>query len=261
MGVSRDDETFQVAVSVHEEHVTGMGATKQKQERVIYYYAEKKDATGVFIQPLNQNAFPSGEKTLVTDEEFFAKYRPEPLYFYNKVKVAMDAVESGLDKGQKALEHGRDNVAEKEFKKALAVDEKNVRAIFGLGTAYLSSDNKESALEVFEKIMSLEMSFSPRHKHMFNDFGMRLRKGGMFEQALQYYEKAAAQLKGDDENLYFNIGRANYDLKHYREAGEWLRKALSVNPGFAEAKKFLAGIDKYLDGEASQREEPTPGAV
>lgn len=261
MGFSKDARQFQVAVSVCEEHVIGMGATKQKQERVIYYYAEKKDDQGVFIQALNHKDFPSGEKTLVSDEEFFAKYRPEPLYFYNRVKVAMDAVEAGLEKGQKALENGHDKVAEKEFKKALAVDEENVRAIFGLGTAYLSSENKDAALGVFEKIMSLDMSFSPRHKHMFNDFGMRLRKGGMFEQALQYYEKAAAQLKGEDENLYFNVGRAYYDLKRYQEAGESLRKALSANPDFVEAKKFLAVIDKCLAGDAAQCLEPTPAGA
>ncbi len=258
MGFSRDSRKFQVAASVCEEHVVGIGATKQKQERIIYYFAEKKDDQGVYIQALNHKDFPSGEKDLVSDEEFFAKYRPEPLFFYNRVKVAMDAVEAGLEKGQKALENGHDKVAEKEFKKALALDEDNVRAIFGLGTAYLSSDNKDAALGVFEKIMSLEMSFSPRHKHMFNDFGMRLRKSGLYDQALQYYEKAAAQFKGEDENLYFNIGRAYYDLKRYDEAGESLRKALAVNPGFIEAQKFLAVIDKCLAGDAAGCETPAP---
>jgi len=244
MGVDINSGNFEVAVSVREQHVIGTGVTKQKQERTLYFYARKEDDQGVHIQTLNQNDFPSGETVLVSDEEFFAKYRPEPLYYYNRVKVAMDNVSQSLEKGDKALQRGNAKVAEKEFKKALAVDEDNIRAIFGLGGAYLASGAKESAQEVFEKIMSLEMSFEPQHKHMFNDFGIRLRKGGLLPEALRYYEKAAAQAREDDENLFFNIGRANYDLERLDDAAAWAEKALSVNPQFTEARKFLAAIEK-----------------
>ncbi len=258
MHAVKDGGRFEVAVSVREEHVIGSGMTKQKQERTLYYYALKKDDQGVGIQTLNQNDFPSGETVVVSDEEFFAKYRPEPLYFYNRVKVAMDQVSQSLEKGDRALKRGNAKVAEKEFKKALAVDEDNIRAIFGLGGAYLAAGSKDSALEVFEKIMSLDMSFEPKHKHMFNDFGIRLRKGGLFKEALRYYEKAAAQLKGDDENLYFNIGRAYYDLNLMDDAAAWLGKALAANPAFVEARKFLAVIEKDRASGRPACPEATP---
>ena len=243
-------ERFTVAVSVRESYKTGFGSTTQDAERVLYYYAEKTPEDGIHVQALNANSVPSGETTPVSEDEFFQKYKPEPLMYYNLVKPRMEAMQSELDRGEKHLEAGRLERAEESFQKALGYDAENLRAIFGLGNAYLAGGKLDEAKDIFDKIMGIELAFGPENKFLFNEFGIRMRKAGLLSLARSYYEKALA-VSENDENLLFNLGRVLYELEEYDGAVEAAERCLAINSGFLIAAKLAKAARKAAAAAAT----------
>jgi tetratricopeptide (TPR) repeat protein len=236
-------DRFAVAVSVRETYKVGIGVTAQESERLLYYYVEKTPETGIRVQALNANSVPSGAKTEISDQEFLEKYKPEPLIYYNTVKPRLEAMQAELEKGEKHLEAGRVEKAEKSFQKALEFDAANLRAIFGLGNTYLTAGKMEEAKEVFEKIMSIDLAFGPENKFLFNEFGIRMRKSGMLRMAKTYYEKALA-VAAADENLLFNLGRVYFELGEFPAAIKAAEQSLAANPGFLIAGKLKKAAEK-----------------
>jgi tetratricopeptide (TPR) repeat protein len=234
---------FQVAVSDKEQGKLGIGGTSKTTERQIYYYAERTGDGTLYVQPLNGNFVPSGEKTTLAPEKFLERFKPEPLVFYNKVKPAMESLQQSMERAEKHLAEKKLDKAEKDFKKALAVDGENIKAIFGLGITFLTGGKLEEAGEVFQNIMALDLAFHAEHTHLFNEFGIKMRKAGMLDKALDYYQKAL-RLNLRDEHLHFNVARIHYDAKDYAKARESLKEALSIDPGFAEADKMLKVVER-----------------
>ncbi|MBF0513725.1 MAG: tetratricopeptide repeat protein [Desulfovibrionaceae bacterium] len=238
---------FQVAVIDREQSKLGMGGTSKTAERLVYYYAEQAEDGALYVQALNGNFVPAGEKTPVEPEKFVERYKPEPLVYFNKVKPAMDELQHNLDKGEAHLKNNNPDKAEASFKKALAVNSENVKAIFGLGIAYLNGGKLEDAGGVFNDIMALNLAFDEEHTHLFNEFGIKMRKAGMLDKAAEYYNKAI-KLNENDDHLHFNVARIFFELKNCEKARESLVKALEINPGFTEAGKLLKIVDK-MSGE------------
>jgi len=230
-------DRFQVAVSLRESYKVGIGGTTRDGERVLYFYAEKDPEQGILVQALNANSVPSGEKITVADAEFLEKYKPEPLIYYNQVKPRLEEMQAQLDKAEKHLEAGRQDKAEKCFRKALDFDAENMRAIFGLGNTYLSAGKLDEAKEIFAKIMSVDLAFGPENKFLFNEFGIRMRKAGLLGMAKAYYEKALAVAEAD-ENLLFNLGRVYFELGDFPAAIAAAGRSLAINPAFAIAAKL-----------------------
>lgn len=247
-------DKFAVAVSLREASKTGFGTTTTEGERVLYYFAERTPEDGIQVQALNANSVPSGARTKVADEEFFQRYKPEPLIYYNLVKPRMEGMLAELEKGEKHLEAGRTDKAEASFQKALEYDAENLRAIFGLGNAYLTAGKMEEAKEIFEKIMSLDLAFGPENKFLFNEFGIRMRKHGLLDMARAYYEKALAASEAD-ENLHFNLGRIHFEMGHFAAAIAEADRCLAINPGF-----LIAGKMKRAAEKAAKAAPPAPAS-
>ena len=243
-------ERFAVAVSLRESHRIGFGGTTQTQERILYYYAEKAPETGIRIQALNGNSVPSGTKTPIEEDDFLKRFKPEPLIYYNQVKPRLEALEAELAKGEKCLEAERLDKAEIAFHKALAFDSENLRAIFGLGNVYLTGGMLDEARDIFEKIMSIEPAFGPDNKHLFNEFGIRMRKAGLTEMARAYYEKALS-VADDDENLLFNVGRILFELGDFPGAVAAADKALGMSADFDPARRLKRAAEKKMAGEVA----------
>jgi tetratricopeptide (TPR) repeat protein len=243
MSTDFSGNTFRLAVSDKAENKLGSGGSAQRTSRCLYYYAERNGQGVISLQALNGKYFPSGRKKELTLEELIESYRPEPLLYYNKIKPVVDGVESDLEKGEKNLEGERADAAAKCFKRALEVDDENIRGLFGLGMAYLAAGKTEEAGELLGRIMDLEIAFDAAHSHLFNQFGIRMRKAGMLSQALDYYNKAIA-LNGEDEHLYFNLCRIHYEMSDFDAALGCVAKALHLNGEFPEGKKMLAYLIK-----------------
>jgi len=240
---------MQIVVSDREEAWIGDAATKQKAERCIYYYAEKGEECGLFIQPLNANFIPAGEKKAVEEGDFLKKYRPEPLIYYNRVKPSVEQLEQKLCKADKLLKEEKLGKAAAAYKDALAIDSENIKAIFGLGITYLSANNIEEATAIFEKIIGIELAFTPQYKHLFNEFGIKMRKCKLFEPALEYYTKAIECSGQEDENLFFNLARIYYEMNNYPEAVLCLQRALGIKPSFTVAERMLHHVEKLMQNQ------------
>jgi len=254
MSEKYEAQRFEVVVSLRESYKMGFGGTTKDGERVLYYFAAKTPETGINLQALNAQKVPSGERIKVEEPEFFEKYKPEPLIYYNTVKPRLEAMQGQVEKGEKHLEAGRLDKAETSFQKALEYDADNLRAIFGLGNTYLTAGKLEEAKDIFAKIMSIDLAFGPENKFLFNEFGIRMRKHGLLDMARTYYEKALHVAEAD-ENLLFNLGRVYYEQGLFAEAMAAAERSLAINPGF-----LIAGKLKRAAAKAAQAAPPAPPA-
>ena len=125
----------------------------------------------------------------------------------------------------------------------IKVDEENIRANFGLGLTYLDRGETSKADNIFQRLIKLEAAFENEHKHLFNDFGISLRKNEMYDQAIEYYAKAL-ELSAQDEHLHYNIARAYFSKSNLDKTLHHLQQALRLNKDFEIAKKFIMYLKK-----------------
>ncbi|MBI9110828.1 tetratricopeptide repeat protein [Maridesulfovibrio ferrireducens] len=189
------------------------------------------------LQEINSNHVPSGPIRLVSSEEFSSLYTLELDYWHQEVRPGMDNLDKTVQRGESHRAQGELYSAEMEYAGALEVDEGNVRATFGLGLTYLDKGDIEKAQEIFSKVLQLKSAFKVEHKHMFNDFGISMRKSGMYKEALQYYNRGV-DLDSEDENLYFNIARTHFEAGDWENCFRYLTLCLEKNKGVEEARKF-----------------------
>lgn len=123
--------------------------------------------------------------------------------------------------------------------------EKDARMDFGMGLTYLKTGQQKKATTLFIDIAERDADYKPRHKHMFNDFGVGLRKSRLPDIAVKHYAKAV-QLGPYDENLYMNLARAYLDQGDFGMAERFVRASLRLNPDFAMSKKFLTYLRKQI---------------
>jgi tetratricopeptide (TPR) repeat protein len=223
----------------------GFGHTKRKKPQQFFVYAEELEGGRVSIQPLNKNYVPSGEVRYLSRDELLNNYIPEPEVYMAKVYPAIQQVARSLASGEMHYKKGQLFSAEYEFKNALRIDEENIRATFGLGLTYLERGEKEKGDLVFRRIVKLGGAFESRHKHLFNEFGIKLRKNKMLTQAMNYYARAF-QFTKDDEHLYYNMGRTLYDKGSYPTALRFAEKAVALNPDFELGKQLVAILQRKV---------------
>lgn len=243
-------ERFVGAFSVLNVSKIGAGTTKQKNVQTMFVYAEEQ-ASGMYsLRYLNDNFVPVGKAWSVEHEALLADFTPEPDLYMNKVRPAVRELTKTIAKAERLREKGQTYSAEYEFKQALRIDETNIRATFGFGLTYLDRGETDKADLVFRRLVDLQAGFDIEHKHLFNEFGIRLRKAGLYDQALQFYSRAEEYCT-KDENLLYNFARALVGEGRAGEAIERLEQALAMRPDFPEAKKFLAWVRKNADAISS----------
>lgn len=233
--------------SCENESTVGAGTTKRKNISTSYWYAEEIKGEGepvVMVQALNSKLIPSGPKESVVLSEFLKRYEPEVEYYQNEVYPKMRDLDSTLKRAESQRDLGAYYSAEHEFGSALDIDEENVRANFGLGLTYMERGEPNKARDMFERLVGLDAAFAPEHKHLFNEFGMNLRRSKLVDQAVDYYIRALEMATVPDENLHYNLARAYFDQSNLEQARDHLAKALKINPEFEEAQGFLAYIEK-----------------
>ncbi len=219
----------------------GVGTTQRKTIQKHYFMVREIDNQQVEIQFLNKNYVPAGPKRVLDKDEVLEKFSPEPEFYTYTVYPKMRELQKTIARGERHRKQGESFSAEFEFNNALHVDEENIRANFGLGLTYLDRGETGKAEDIFQRLVKLDAAFESQHKHLFNDFGISLRKNKMFDQCLQYYERAL-ELTQEDEHLYHNIARVHLEMGQVKETLEALKKALKINPEFEQGKNFL----KYL---------------
>ncbi|MFZ5813021.1 MAG: Tfp pilus assembly protein PilF [Thermodesulfobacteriota bacterium] len=234
--------------STESSHYLGFGGSRRRVSQQIFVMAEELEDGAFSVQRLNRNFLPSGPAKTITREELLKHYVPEPSLYMNKVVPIMRRMEETVERGDSHREHNELFSAEFEYQTALGLDENHVRATFGLGLTYLERHEIESAELVFRKLIRLEAAFHVEHKHLFNEFGIQMRKLGMYPQAMKYYARAY-QLCKDDEHLIYNMARTLYEKGKPKISRRFLEKALHMKPDFEECLQFL----EYLDSQEAKK--------
>ena len=226
--------------STQEVRRVGTGTTTRKTVQKTFWYLEQH-GNEIDCQPLNTNYVPSGPKRKITLDELIAKFSPEPEFYFNSVFPKMQEMQRSVDNGDEHREKGENFAAEYEYTRALKVDEENVRANFGIGLTYLERGDNAKAQDIFQRLVKLEAAFEPEHKHLFNEFGINLRKSKMLQESFEYYQRAL-ELSPTDENLYMNMARVLLELKDINQCVDYLLKALELAPRHETSLKFLAWL-------------------
>lgn len=223
--------------STQEIRKVGTGTTTRKTVQKTFWFVEQH-GDEIECQPLNPNYVPSGPKRKITMDELVAKFSPEPEFYQMSVFPAMREMNKAVNNGDNHREKGETFAAEYEYSRALKVDEENVRANFGIGLTYMERGELEKAENIFERLVKLESAFEAEHKHLFNEFGINLRKSKMLNQAVEYYRRAL-ELSQNDENLHMNLARALLEIKDIDGCLEHLFKALELDSQHQMSLKFL----------------------
>ena len=235
---SEKREKINGGFSSQEVNKVGTGTTTRKTIQKTFWYCIEMDDDQLEVQPLNTNYVPSGPKKKITKEQFFSSFSTEPEMYVTTVYPKMRELNKTIARGDRHREQGEHFSAEMEYGSALKVDEENVRANFGLGITYLERGEGGKAENIFERLVRLDAAFEEEHKHLFNEFGIKLRKNKLIDQAVIYYERAM-ELCPQDEHLFYNLARAYLDDKKLDNAIEYLLKCLDINPVLEPAVKFL----------------------
>lgn len=244
MSLEMKEQRIRGVFSSQEVRTIGTGTTQRKTIQKVFWFVEQDEQDGMIsIQSINLNYVPTGSKKIITLEELLEKYSPEPEFYVQSVFPKMQEMNDSVNKGDTSREKGENYTAEFAYGSALALDEENVRANFGIGLTYLARGEADKADNIFERLVNLEAAFEEEHKHLFNDFGISLRKNKMYRQAQEYYERGLL-LCTADENLHINMARTLFEQSEYMGCVKHLLSALLLVPQSDVALKFLSWIDK-----------------
>lgn len=183
----------------------------------------------------------AGEHTIHLDAEMEARPAPEPRKPAGKkaAKPTHSPYDFENDRIVRSDLRGKDELREKREMLYGEDAEMQARSDFARGIAQLKRGNMRKAREILEGLAERDdLEFEPKHKHMFNEFGIDLRKSNMLPTAVKQYERAVG-LSPDDENLYHNLARACFEQGDTANAVRYLRKSLKINPDLHESRLFL----------------------
>ncbi|MDR1857555.1 MAG: tetratricopeptide repeat protein [Desulfovibrio sp.] len=247
------DTRLRGVFSTDDRHRIGFNVKTVKRGEKLFWHLEQRGNT-VLRRPLNENMVPTGKAEEVPLTQFMEAFVPEPDVYTQEVLPVLRELAGTNDSADANRTEGNLFTAEFEYARALKVDVENIRANFGIAMTYLDLGDTAKAKDVFNRIISQELGFDEEHKHLLNEFGISLRKSEMFNEAMEYYGKAAA-LAPDDENLFLNIARLHLEVAMYIErespisrplidrhiecCRQFLERSLSLNPGLLEARRFL----------------------
>lgn len=229
--------------STQEIRKVGTGTTTRRAVKKVFWFLEQDDAGLINCQALNSNYVPSGPKKIVPLDEVLNTFSPEPEFYMNSVYPKMQELERTVNNADAHIAKNETFSAEFEYDNALNIDEENIRANFGIGLTYLQRGETEKADNIFERLVNLEGAFNVEHKHLFNEFGISLRKNKLYTQAIEYYGRAL-ELSTNDPNLYINIARVFLENAKYQECTAHLLKAYTLSPENPIILKFMLWMDK-----------------
>ncbi|MEW5773431.1 MAG: tetratricopeptide repeat protein [Thermodesulfobacteriota bacterium] len=244
---SRTDKLSGV-FSTQEVKKVGTGATQRRTKAKQYWLVNELDGDQAEIQPINENLIPIGKKRVIRLEDLLERFEPEPEFYVHTGRASPEAL-------RELRERKADGTVEIDLEGFDLTGspedvEKSARSSFGLGLTYLKRGNREKAEDIFRRLAEVKADFAPEHKHMFNDFGISLRKQSLLDLAVMHYLRAL-DLAGNDENLHHNIARAYFEKKDFTAAIKALEMSLAINPDLKESRKFLRYIRRARDKEGA----------
>ncbi len=132
------------------------------------------------------------------------------------------------------------------FAQALVLEPDHEDALAGFGEVQLRIGDGVAARRAFDRV--LELGFSEDHDLMLQ-IGRALFRDGELAQAHRFFELAASA-NTDCEEAAACLGYVSHRLGREGAAIFWLRRALAIDPTFAEPRVYLANL-LYDRGETA----------
>jgi tetratricopeptide (TPR) repeat protein len=121
------------------------------------------------------------------------------------------------------------------FKKSIFFDLEDTTALLVVGTVVLGTGNDyDLAAQVFNKLILQ----SPKNEHAYQMLGITYGVMNKLQESLQCAEKAA-DLNANDPMAYIDISTNYYRLGEIDKAIIAIKKAISADPNFIDAKWYL----------------------
>ncbi len=227
----------------HEEKILTGGL----KEEIRYWAKRDKDEDEIVLEYLRLDGDSTGmEAERLSFEDFEKRFEKTAVEEKKPEKSAEEIKRKKMVReGELHLERKEFHSAEFEFGNALKIDEKDVRANFGLGKTYVAQGRKEEAREVFDKLGENEDLYSEENKHTFNELGITLRKEEMYDEAIKNYHRAI-DIDSKDPVIFYNLGLALYHQGQFPAAKKNLDTALSLKADFEDAQKLMPLVEKNL---------------
>lgn len=157
------------------------------------------------------------------------------LEFIKSMIIAQeDVLFEGLKNDEEALEAQRLEIDQEKQRQIEALREKIKQAI-----ELLDSENVPAAMEIINESDDIREGVALH----YNDAGMQSRAGKSYDEAVINYSRAIL-VSPEDENLYYNMGRAHYEAGHADRAEENLAKAMQLNSEFKAGEVFYQHLLK-----------------
>lgn len=147
--------------------------------------------------------------------------------------------------------------ARRSFEEALTLDPEHEDALAGLGEVLLKFGQVDAGLRAFDR--TIELGYEDDVDLMLQ-IGRALFREGFVETSLAFFERAVQHAE-DSAEAVACIGYAQHRLGNDAEAMVALRRALTIDPQFAEARVYVANLlydAGDLDGALVEFERTTP---
>ena len=131
------------------------------------------------------------------------------------------------------------------FEKAVEIDKSFTEAHNNLGLTYTEMNQEEKATESFKKAIEL----NPELGATYNNLGYVFYRTGSYVEAVEMYNEAIGRSK-DNSSAWTNLGNAFYKLDRTDEALDAWNKAVDIDPANEKAKRNL----KRFHAEVSETE-------
>lgn len=235
----------------------GTGTRTRDHVSKLLWYVEELGNNKFSVRKINPHHVPAGEDRVIGLQNLLQDYVPEVEYYEEYTLPAMEQLEDYLDEGEERREEGRLYSAEGCFDKALGLDEQNVRALFNLGLIYMEREDVEKTRTLLRSLLSIKSTFTGKDQHLFNEFGITLRKHGLFDEAVDYYSRALAFV-ADDDHLYFNLARANFERGDWEGCVDALLRSRELNPDLEAARELGEVVVRLSGNPALCRKQGKP---
>ena len=148
------------------------------------------------------------------------------------------AVELHIGKAYAHLAREEFAWSRRSFETALSIDPDHEDGLAGVGETLLKLGDREAAMKVFERIVQL--GFQDDHELMLQ-VGRALFREGLIAPAQRFFDLAASA-HPESPDAAACLGYASHRLGNDAGSLYWLRRALELEPAFAEARIYLANL-------------------
>lgn len=202
------------------------------------------------VQQLDKAFQPMSTPERVSAADFAARFRSEPSIL--AMPMTMLDFRPAADRSQTPIPAPAPQAPDPEDARLRALEaarrakqiEIGLRESFRKALLRLKRPReRQAAILALEQLAASRENIMPIHKHMFRDFGVKLRKNSQHELAL-LFGKRVLEMAPEDDHAHFNLARILCALQFYDEAAAHIHTAMRLDAHEVLYPRMLARISK-----------------